>query len=86
MLEQPCNILLVPGQAIKRFGDNNVEAACSRILKELLVTGPHANGAAHGMVGVDTGRGPFLRIDACLAEANLVLDRRVPLRLLEYRA
>src|SRR5260221_9855320 len=81
VLVEPGDVLLVAREAIKRFGDDDLEAAGTRILEELLVARPHANGATHGMIGVDTGRGPLLRIDACLAETNLVLDRGVPLKL-----
>ena len=81
MLEERGDVLLVAAEPVETLGEHHVEAPLARILEQLLVAGPQVRGAALGAVGVDLRRAPALPFEAASADADLVLDRGIPLQV-----
>ena len=81
MLVQGGDIFLIARQAIEGFGNDDVKKSGARVFEQLLVARSHADRAAHGVVGVDTSWQPPFHFDARLAEADLIVDRRLALKI-----
>ncbi len=75
------DVFLVARQLVERPGDDDVERIVARVLEQLLIARPHADGAANCGVGIGRRQRPALRVDSGLAEAHLILDRGIALQI-----
>ncbi len=75
------DVLLVARQAVERFGHDHVEGTGAGVLEELLIAWAHADRAADRVIGAGSNQRPLLRLDAPLAQSDLVFDRLVTLKL-----
>jgi hypothetical protein len=73
------DILLVAGQPVEGFGDNDPEPAIQRILQQLLDTGPDQTRARYAAVAVFLINRPAFFRGSFAADSDLVLDGRFPL-------
>ena len=81
LLEQRRHMLLIARQTIEAFGDDDVEMLLARVRKKRLVAGAQMRRAARAVVGIDAAEPPAFRFDAAAADAHLILDRGVALKL-----
>jgi hypothetical protein len=75
------DVLLVAGQAVQRFGHDDVELAGDGVLQELPDSGPDQAGAGDRLIVVPFSDEPAFLRRILLAHAQLVGDRRLPLQV-----
>ena len=75
------DVLLVPGDAVQRFGEDDVDLTGGGVLQELLDAGSDQAGARDGLVDVALTDRPFFLGGVLLAHAKLILDRGLALQV-----
>src|SRR5215471_16031505 len=81
MLIEGRHVFLVAGEAIESLGEHNLKQSFPRILEEALVARSEPGRAALRAIGVGDRKGPAFGLDPRLAEADLILDRGVALKV-----
>src|SRR5262249_43605042 len=81
LLVEASDILLVAREPVEGLGDDQVEAAGTGVLQELLVPRPQPAGTGGRGVAVGRHQRPAFPVDALPADPHLVLDRRLPLEV-----
>nr|WP_245451376.1 hypothetical protein [Georhizobium profundi] len=80
-LVEGSDMFLVARQPVDAFGKQDVERAIARVLGQFAVARSGQRGAADPVVGIDFRQLPAFKIDALLAQAHLVFDRRAALHV-----